>query len=393
MSAKFDWETDEEERRPQESLWDDPTASAGPPPAARRWNWRPAALVLVLALMAGAVIWWRVDRRIDANLQAITTDVVAGHNLVQRAVADGDEEVFRSALSGRMPDWTAGEVELFAEQLFYDRHPFGLSPTEGSLPIILSEPDDETLDEKSIYAVELSPDLNEAVVIVEHPYRVETSGETVLLRQTSLFRRGDSRWLLSPPLDEFWGDWVTSEGNHLSLIYPQRDEEIASRLAADLDAEIGRMCATLEDIDCSADLYLTVRLQTDPTSLSAMSIPLGPLQEAREQEDILELPTPTLVGLPVQEDEAQREAGYAALRDGYTRNILGAAIAQTIGWQCCDDALLFSLLLDYQLGELGLKTWPITPADHQRVLDRRIRMSDPANYLRARFRSEVAGDR
>ena len=70
----------------------------------------------------------------------------------------------------------------------------------------------------------------------------------------------------APPLDEFWGEWVTSEGDYLSLIYPRRDEAIAERLAEDIDQQIADMCATLEDIDCSADLHLTVRLDYDPVS-------------------------------------------------------------------------------------------------------------------------------
>ena len=89
------------------------------------------------------------------------------------------------------------------------------------------------------------------------------------------------------------------------------------------------MCATLEDIDCSAALHLTVRLDYDPATLAALGRPLGALQRAHEREDILELPTPTLVGLP-PEDGEQAQAAYQALADGYARHLVGAAIAQTI---------------------------------------------------------------
>lgn len=393
MPANFDWQTDEDERRKQEYLWDESESAADELPSGLRRNWRALVAVLVLMVIAGAIIWWRVDRRVDATLQSVRTDVIASHNLVQRAVADDDEEIFRSVLSGRMPAWTAGEVKLFREQLFFDRTPFGLTPAEGSLPLILPQPDEETPAEERAAVVELSPDLNEATVIVEHPYRVDQTSETVTLRQTSIFRRGGSRWLLSPPMEEFWGDWVTREGEYLSLIYPQRDEAIAGRLADDLDAEIGRMCDTLDSINCSADLYLTVRLDTDPDTLASLADPLGPLQRAREQGDILELPTPTLVGLPVNEDEQQRETAYNVLLSGYARQVLGAAIAQVVGWHCCDDALLFSILLEYQMGELDIIPWPITAADHQRVLDSRIKLSDLSNYLRARFPTEITDDK
>jgi len=65
------------------------------------------------------------------------------------------------------------------------------------------------------------------------------------------------------------------------------------------------------------------------------------------------LPAPSLVGLPAG-DEGERKAAYAALRDGYTRHVLGAAIAQAVSWRCCDASLLFSMLLQYQLSDLGL---------------------------------------
>src|SRR5690606_4111558 len=119
---------------------------------------------------------------------------------------------------------------------------------------------------------------------------------------------------------------------------------------------------------------------------------LGALRRAREQEDILELPAPTLVGLPVEGDAQMQAAGYEALRDGYARHILDAAIAQAVNWDCCDNALLFNILLEYQLGELEIADWPIDTADHQRVLASRTRLSDLSNYLRARFPTEIAED-
>ncbi|HRO89457.1 MAG TPA: hypothetical protein PLC06_03065, partial [Promineifilum sp.] len=268
MPTNFDWQTEEDNRRRPESLWDDSSGSPAGPPARRR-PWRMIGLIATLVLIVGSVVWWRVDKYIDATLQANRNDVIASHNLLQRAVADSDEEVFRSVLSGRMPAWTDAELDVFYRQLVFDRGPLGLTPVEGSLPVILSTTEGEVDADQRTADIELSPDMNEAVVVVDHPFQVTATGETVVLRQTSIFRRGGSRWLLSPPLDEFWGDWITVEGEYLSLIYPDRDAPTAARLAADLDEEIGRMCATLEEINCSGDLHLTVRLDTDPTSLAA----------------------------------------------------------------------------------------------------------------------------
>lgn len=393
MSANFDWQTEEDERRSQQNIWDEATEPDEGRMPRRRPPWRLIAVIAVLVAMVGGLIWWRVDQRIEATLEAFRTDVIASHNLVQRAVAEGDGEIFRSVLSGRVPTWTAAEMEVFKQEMIFDRTPLGLAPMEGSLPIILPATGEETPADGRPAQIEFSADLSEAVVVVDHPFLVDNTGETILLQQTTIYRRGDSRWLLAPPLDEFWGDWTTTEGDYLSLIYPRRDEAIAARLAGDLDAEIGRMCATLQDINCSADLYLTVRLDTDPAALAALAKPLGALRRAREQEDILELPAPTLVGLPVEGDAQMQAAGYDALRDGYARHILGAAIVQAVNWDCCDNALLFNILLEYQLGELEIADWPIDTADHQRVLASRTRLSDLSNYLRARFPTEIGEDR
>ena len=161
MSAHFDWQTEEDDRR-EHSGWDEPGEEKPKPP--RRLSWRLPALIGGLLLAVGALVWWRVDRRIDETTQAVRTDVIASHNLVQRAVADGDAEVFRSFLSGRDPVWTAGELAVFEGGLFADRVPLGLSPVEGSLPVVLPEPDQETAADARAADITLSPDFSDCLL-------------------------------------------------------------------------------------------------------------------------------------------------------------------------------------------------------------------------------------
>lgn len=377
----FDWRTDEDERRSSQD-WDAPATTEKNQARSRRPPWRLLGLIGVLILLAGGLVWWRVQQRIEAATQLVRSDVIASHNLVQRAAEEGDEELFRSFLSGRNPAWTAGELTLFRNRMLADRSAFGLTPPEGTLPVILPLPGEEAAAGQSVANVELSPDLNEAVLSVLIPYETENAG-TVVLEQTTVYRRGDQRWLLSPPADEFWGDWLTSEGDYLSLIYPRRDEAIAGRLATDLDALIDRLCTTLVEIECSADLYMTVRLSENPAVLAALSEPFGSLDRARERGDILELPTPTLVGLPPADEASRSSEAYRALLDGYARQVLGATMARVVGWECCEDAFLFQVLQEYQLSRLGIGTWPVTPAEFRRVLDERIRLSDITSFWRS----------
>lgn len=370
----FDWRTDEDERGNAHD-WDTPLQTENNHTNQRRPPWRIIVLIGALLVLAGALVWWRVDQRVDAATEAVRNDVIASHNLVQRAASEGDEELFRSFLSGRDPAWTAGQIDLFRNRMMADRAAFGLTPSEGSLPAFLPLTGEEVSAEQATAAVDLSPDLHEAMLTMTLPYEAEGTGP-IILQQTSVYRRGDQRWLLAPPSDEFWGEWQTTEGQYLGLIYPQRDEAIAGRLATDLDGLIARMCATLVEIDCSADLYLTVRLSEKPSALAVLSEPLGAMRRARERGDILELPTPTLIGLPAGNTESAEDEAYQALLRGYARHVLGATMARVTGWECCVDEALFEILQTYQLSRLGLATWPVSRADYERVLAERIRLSD-----------------
>lgn len=213
--------------------------------------------------------------------------------------------------------------------------------------------------------LDIDPELNAAELRFAQEYAIDVGNgvtETVILRQTAVYRRGAQRWLLSPPDADFWGDTITDRGSILTLAYPERDKPIAEKLAFDLDAKLNEMCRTLPDLNCPDDLRLHLRLNNDLTSLGWMAEPLSTLSAGFP----MDLPTPTLVGLPVD------EAGYQALYRGYAAKLATAVISQLVGYDCCQHAIFFQALTNYQLSRLGLRPWPVTVDDYARVVSERV---------------------
>ncbi|HEX6385344.1 MAG TPA: hypothetical protein VF177_11790, partial [Anaerolineae bacterium] len=157
------------------------------------------------------------------------------------------------------------------------------------------------------------------------------------------------------PEPEFWGETRHSQGRILTLIYPQRDEMIARRLALDIDAKLMEMCAALAELECLEDLRVSSALTTDPGSLNEATL-ANTLVRAGET---LELPAPTLVGTPVD------EAAYQALYRGYATHVVAAAITDLVGWRCCGQAHFYQALLAQQLRRLALRPLPLTSGDYE----------------------------
>ncbi len=378
MSANFDWQTEDESNRDQ-SGWDVPPEPAPPPPTGWKARWRLIAAFVVLAAAAGGLVWWRVDQQIDANLQAIRNDVASSYNLLQSAAANGDEELFRSVLSGRDATWTTAALALFNDGLLTDRRQLGLRASDGSLPLTLPVPVEEAAADETVADFSFSPDLSEATVLTWHPYVYEDGSgtqKTAQLLQTAVFRMGGQRWLFSPPTVEFWGETESAETDRLTVVYPERDRDIALQLVDDLDALLVRACDTLADLKCDESFRLDIRLDTEPNSLVALTDPVAVFAQPDDPAVDLNLPAPTLVGLPATTDTGQSNPGYEALLQAYAIPVVQRALVDRTGWTCCDQQFLFQVLADYQLSELGLRAWPLAAADWDRVLADRLELSD-----------------
>lgn len=348
MSAKFDWQTEEEK-------WDDqPEPQAPRPRPTFPWRW---ALLVVFLVAAGAFWTYRqIQTRITAATAAATADVRSSHTLLQQAINNDDAELFNTLLSGRDAGWLQGQRALLDLGLLTDRWPLGLEPQEGA----------------QLVDVRLAPDLTEAEVVVAQTYseplavaalpdcvrsaravRREQTAE-IQLQQTYVYRRGEQRWLFAPPTEAFWGEAETAASRYLKFDYPARDAAIVKRLLDDLDAEVARACATLPVLNCPADLHFTVYFDPDPNSLAEVADPAATLRPPSEVG--LRLPTPTIVGLPVD------ESGYQALLRGYAAHVVAAAITESVGWRCCEHGLFYQALLDWQLAQLGLRPWLLNDA-------------------------------
>ncbi len=334
--SNFDWISDEDRH------WE-PEPPKEPEHKNRLSRWLVLFLLVVALVVAGAVMVYRqADERISAAEASVQADILAAHQLMLEAGMAGDVDLFRAGLSGRQEAWTAAQIALLEDGAMWERAAFGLT--------LLGDVG------QSPPTVEVSSDLRQAVVTYGLSYQV---GDGVMdLRHTAVYRRGANRWLLAPPEGDFWGSWVTNRGSFVTLIYPQRDAAMGERLAFDLDRTMRRLCAASFSFGCLDGLNVSVRLSTQPDSLKTLFDTKSLLQNPRQ----LNLPAPTLLGIPTD------EAGYKLLADGYAAQIALAVMADVTDYTCCQRGLYFRAILDWQLSELGIVEWPLTPDTFETLL-------------------------
>jgi hypothetical protein len=329
----FDWQTEED------GGWDDlvttsPDSGDKDPNEKRRWRrWLIPTALLLLALIAAGLV---LNRRAMVVTEQIEADVLTSHELVQEAIAEQDDEVFRSLLSGRDDEWADEMTSALMEGTLMERWGLGFH----SLPV--TEPVSPT--------IEVSADLLEAEVITVVPYAIQIGNgltETVELAQTAVYRQGTNRWLLSPPDVAYWGGTRQIEGRYVTLFYPERDQELAHDLLLNLDEKIGQLCAQIQDIACPEPYNFIVELDTDPAVFENLF--LSSTIAAAQSRHLL-LPAPTLVGLPVD------RAGENALFRGYGKLVVGALLTDLLEYDCCgSDLPIFIEVLNVYFQRLGLQ--------------------------------------
>ncbi len=338
----FDWQTEEDE-----AIWDDEPALQSKTAVSRKRPWWLGGLLVVLVGIAGVLFYRQAQKQAEAAVANVEADIISSHNLLQTAVETGDADLLQALLSGRNMAWAEIQQQLIRNGLFWERPLLAMQWQPTGHKII-----ETTID----------PALESAELVYSQAYDILTSDgvtETISLQHTAVYRRGSQRWLYAPQEDEFWGEWETTDSDRLMLIYPARDKQIAERLFADLSDVINRACDELTDLNCDESRQIIVRLEKDPSSLSVLNN-LALLYQSGLR---LELPAPSLVGVPMD------DAGYDALQRGYAGLVVTAVIAESVGWKCCEHGPVFQTLLNYQLGQLQLRPWSITVDDHIALWD------------------------
>jgi hypothetical protein len=326
----FEWKTDDEET--QAAVWREEKRSRRV--HTPRWRWY--LLLLIAAVAAVAYLWRLADQRVEASLEQARADVRVSRDLVERAAATADVELIRTVLSGRDEDWTAVQRDLVEAGNGYTwiGRLLSLAPA--------GEADEVSLS--------FDPALRTAELVVAQPYTAPAAGgETAILEQTFVFRRGSNRWLLAPPDAEFWGQQHSLSTALGSFLFPARDRELARDLALDLERDVRAYC-TLVGEGCPEDLQVTITFDPDVESLVRFEDGREMMGSGAE----ITLPAPTLLGRP------QNDAGYDALHSAYSRYVLAAVAPRITGWECCQHVLFWQALLQAALYEMGLAP-PLLP--------------------------------
>jgi hypothetical protein len=285
--ADFKWHTEEND-------WDHETVSVEKSERPPKRIWLRIAIGLIIVAIIGTVIYSQVQKQIEAAVQRAEDDVRQTHDLVLQAADQSDRDLLNNLVSSRNSEWLNQQLAVTEAGLLFNPRSFGLVSTGESV---------------IEYDFELSADLNAAEVKTIRSFTGYSTGgkvQTVKLEQAALYRRGDNRWLFSPPEDgqEFWGETATLSGQYLSIDYPERDAAQVEPLLAYLDSKIDEMCTKLPDFSCPTGLEIELTLETVPAS----QLRLHEEETDLEYNGELSLPTLSLVGRPV--DQAAADALY-----------------------------------------------------------------------------------
>ncbi len=331
MKPDFDW------RSENDLLFDEEVDNRQRRSGRKFSKWWLLSLAFLSVIIVAWVLVRQVKQVVVETASLTENEVVQSLRLLLEAQESGDLELFSSFISGRDSLWAENQLLLMEARLLIDRDQFGLT--------LLPQTDlEETI-------VTVSPDLNEAVLEQAFSYRVNGASsdlETVDLRQIFVFRMGQDRWLLSPPKKSFWGSEEREIGRYITVVYPERDQEISQLLAADLEGTVAAACSILSGF-CSDKLPITIQFTTNVESL---------YRNERPNRDLLNgwpivLPTLSLFGRPTD------DVGYRVIYRLFSELVVRDLFDQQARYACCSKPGFHDALSDVQLVQMrimGLET-------------------------------------
>lgn len=313
---------------------------------------------LFVLLLIASTAWgvrFVLQKQLEDISAAAQAEVLAIHDIVQKAEHNRDEALFGSMISPEYPNWGRVQKRLVRDGQRWERAYVGL-------PFVQSP--ERSAGE--VTEIAFTSDWRMATVTLAIPYmqhfpdpqNAQANSTPVTLHQTVTYREEPTGWSLVPMYPAFWGETRRTTGQYLTVEYPERDAEIVERLVAEWDELLAAACQELNDLNCKSEWKLQIELSTQSSLLSVLADPIRWL----DSEPMLKLPTPSIIGRPLD------EAGYQALRASYAPLVISAGIADRVGWHCCQKAVFFRALLDKQLNKLGLIPWPLTPARYREIL-------------------------
>lgn len=340
----FDWQTEEAVD------WEDLAQIPEEPETPKKGKSHRFIFVgifVILAFVSGFVAYRLLAQRVDDGATQVESDLMASYAVVERAADAGDTELFASFLSGKDKAWAADYEQIVANGRYRDRSAFDLTWLPVADPVT------------AVISTTLNPEFTAAEVLAEHTYRIPIGNgltQTVRLQHTAVYRLGADRWLLAPPEPDFWGDMLTEEGYYLTLNYPERDDDLARRLARDLDTKLVELCH-LVDFECDENFHIEIDLVT---SVAALVPPFSSVPEG-DNGIRLEFPTPSLIGVP------QDDAGYEALARGYMDGVIGLTTLSFLEGECCRVGLFAPAIVEFQLVRMGVRSSPLTAVDWENL--------------------------
>lgn len=326
----IDWQTEEE----GELLWQ--TAPEETAVSDRRpFRW---LLLLLILLTAGG--WWgsRLYQRAQNNIQLVRDGVRQQHFLAWQAGQQQDADLYEHLTQGATLEHRVVQRLMVEQNLLLNRAPLSL----------WVRPDQPI--ERFETAVHLSANLTQAEVQTIVPYLTVTidGGETaVLLRHHTFYQRRNDIWVESAPPDAFWGEMLHYEGAQLNVLYPERDKGIGRRLAGDLDTVLITLCQD-ERLVCPVDGGYWLSFQVGPTAVYRLGDNIRTKDAQRfvaidRANYEIKLPTPTLIGYPMD------EASYQALLDGYAAWLVAVLMRNLPATEPIDHAEVTTKLAEFGL--------------------------------------------